>query len=542
MRIKRLEIKNWLGLSEFAIDPGKINFFTGHKGCGKTSVIEALEKVFTNKNNRIEVVQHDETESTIFIETDTGLEVDRRVRTDKADYLKIRKPGENVPQSEAFLRKLINGEIFRPLEFIKKSPEEQAKIILNMLEISWTMTDIQTWFNEVPTVNYEAHILQVLKQIENAYYTERETVNREIKILEAQVAGIRQELPPNYDGEHWRSQKVQEYYSKVAEAEEFNKKIVNARNLIEGLESRIATIKAEAETDKQSKKNAYDRQRSDIREFKQFLNQKIEKNQEKIAQTDQKIKENHAILDFELEKKIQALKEEYAEKKHQASESIQTESLMLETEINKYQTSIAAKDQELVNIDQLEEQSLGAVDNTVLEKIETENAKVGNANGILEQQEIEVEPLQKKADEVANMQSYLREFDRANDIIKVKLAPRQEKSQTLTARIEKARTLPMELLKIAAVPIPEITVDKDGKIRIGKTLISGLSEGEQLELAFRVAKAQAGELKVICLDGINKINNADRAWIDRDMETDEYQYFVTQTQDGEFGVEIREGK
>ena len=58
---------------------------------------------------------------------------------------------------------------------------------------------------------------------------------------------------------------MQEYYSKVAEAEEVNKKIVNARNVIEGLESRIATIKAEAESDKQSKESAYDRQRSDIR-------------------------------------------------------------------------------------------------------------------------------------------------------------------------------------------------------------------------------------------------------------------------------------
>ena len=115
------------------------------------------------------------------------------------------------------------------------------------------------------------------------------------------------------------------------------------------------------------------------------------------------------------------------------------------------------------------------------------------------------------------MQSYLREFDRVSDILKTKLAPRQEKSRTLTARIEKARTMPMELLKIASVPIPEIEVDKDGKIRIGKTLISGLSEGEQLELAFRVAKAQAGELKVVCLDGINKINETDREWIDRDV-------------------------
>ena len=109
--------------------------------------------------------------------------MDRRVRTDKADYLKVKKPGKRCHQLKNFLKKLINGDIFRPLEFIKKTPEEQAKIILNMLDIPWTTQDIEKWFAELP-LNYEAHILQVLKQIENLYFTERETINREIKVLE----------------------------------------------------------------------------------------------------------------------------------------------------------------------------------------------------------------------------------------------------------------------------------------------------------------------------------------------------------------------
>ena len=49
MKIKRIEVKNWIGLSEFTIDPGKINIVSGRKGSGKTSLIEALEKAFTNK-------------------------------------------------------------------------------------------------------------------------------------------------------------------------------------------------------------------------------------------------------------------------------------------------------------------------------------------------------------------------------------------------------------------------------------------------------------------------------------------------------------
>lgn len=80
-----------------------------------------------------------------------------------------------------------------------------------------------------------------------------------------------------------------------------------------------------------------------------------------------------------------------------------------------------------------------------------------------------------------------------------------------------------------------LSVDGEGKIRIGKTLIDGLSEGEQLALAFRIAKAQAGDLKLICLDGWNKINPRERTWIEQEISEDEFQYVVVSTEDGDVG-------
>lgn len=544
MRLRRIEVKNWIGISELSFDPGKINTLTGRKGSGKSSLIDMLEKAFTNKNNRTEVVRHGEEEATLYIQTDSGLEIERRIRKDRSDYLKIRKPGQAVPQTEAFLKKLINGEIFRPLQFINKSPEEQAKIILNMLEIPWTQEDIRNWFGEIPSdVNYQAHILQVLKQIEQLYYEQRESINREVKVLEAQVAGIKNDLPPNYDGEKWRKEKVQEYYTKVAEAEENNRNLTAAKSLIENLESKIAQINAEAETDKQSKKSHFERKRADIREFKQFIAQKIEKNENEVAQVDGKIKHAVDALEFELQQEIQKLKDVYSHKKEEAKTEIQTETKILEKQASEYRESLAAKESELAGIDELQEQALKAIDDQAAERAKTEDAKAKNAKSTIEVlREIEVQPLASEAEEVANMQSYLREYDRMTDIIKDKLAPRQEKSQTLTARIKKARELPMELLKTASVPVPGITVDADGMIRIGQTLISDLSEGEQMELGFRVAKAQAGELKLICLDGINKINEADRKWIEAEAQTDEYQYFIINTADGDLQVKIEEAK
>lgn len=541
MRVKHISISNFLGITELSKDLGKVNHLTGRKGAGKTSIVEAIQKGFTNKSERTEIVRHGEEEATIFIQTDTGLEIDRKIRTGgKADYFKVKKPGEAVPSSEKFLKQFYNGDIFKPLEFVSKSPTEQAKIILNLLEIPWTMDDISNWFGEIPdSVNYQAHILQVLGQIVAYYFDRRAAVNSDIVVLKAQIAGYRNELPANYDGEEWRLKKVSEYYGKVAEAEEVNKRIDNAKSLIEGLESRIATIKAEAETEKQTKCNQMDQKRNEIKEFKQFLENKITESKNVISQADTKIKQSDDNLDLELERKLQQLKDEYATKKQVAKQLIVDGITVTEQLIVSYGQSIATKDQEFMNIDELEAQSLSAISEKADERIKTEDAKVGSAREIITGTvPIEVKPLRKAADQVAHMQSYLRDYDLMASMIREKLAPKEELSKTLTQRIEKGRELPMELLKIAALPIPGITVDTEGLIRIGQTLIDGLSEGEQLELAFRVAKAQAGELKLICLDGWNKINESDREWIENEIAEDEFQYIILETMDGDLEVKI----
>lgn len=561
MKICRVEISNFIGVSEFKADLGKVNYISGHKGSSKSSIVESIQKAFTNKSERTEIIRHGEEEATVFIQTDNGMEISRKIRNGKADYLKVSKPGESVPSSEKFLKQFINGDVFRPLEFINKNSTDQAKIILNLLDIPWNMDDIQNWFSECPSVNYEAHILQVLGQIVAFYFEQRASINSEVVVLKAQIAGYRNELPPNYDGNEWREKKVAEYYAKVAAAEQTNRTIDTAKNLVEGLQERFVAVRAEGEVEKQAKKNEFSNERNEIKEFKQFLIHKIEKSEEIVEGIGERIRSSEKSINDETAIRTAEIQAEYQTKRNELKQqydidissldtntkqiaSISRESLMDEKtrareEIFNFNNSIAAKDKEFENIDQLEEQFLLALNEKVHERINTEDAKVGNARKTLEETtEINIEPLARAADQVAHMQSYLRDFDLMSSMIREKLAPKEELSKTLTARIEKGREMPKELLKIAALPIPGITVDSDGNIRIGETLINGLSEGEQFELAFRMAKAQAGELKLICLDGWGKINPSDRAWIMKEANEDDYQYIILNTEDGDLNVKI----
>ncbi len=529
----RSEISNFVGISEFKIDLGKINILTGRVGSGKTSIIEAIEKGFSNKSQRVEVIRHGEDDATIFIKTDNGLEIDRKLRINKADYLKVRKAGQAVPSTEKFLKQFLQGELFKPLEFCTKSPAEQAKIILNLLEIPWTIDDISNWLGEIPTdIDYDQHILQVLSQIVRNYFSQREVVNREIVVIKAQITGYKNELPKNYDGEEWRSKKVSEYYQAVSDAELLNKQRENALNLIEGLEGRKARILAEAETEKQTKRNEINQMRHEIEEYRQETVHKIETLKYTIAQKDQRMEQSDNALNLELERKYLQLRDEYAVKKDRARQEIQAGVKDLEQQVTNYEKTVYGNELELTSLVGSEENALLSISEKADERIKTEEAKIESSRKILaETVGVDVEPLKLTAAEVAHMQSFLRDYDLMVSLIREKLAPREELAKVLTARIEKGREMPTELLKTATLPIPGLSVDGEGKIRIGKTLIDGLSEGEQLQLAFRVAKAQAGELKLICLDGWNKINPTERAWIEKEISEDDFQYVVVSTED-----------
>src|SRR5665648_745093 len=324
MKISVLGVGNYVGLTEVMYNLGKINIITGRMGSGKTSIIEAIEKGFSNKSQRVEVIRHGEDDATIFIKTDDGLEIDRKIRKNKADYLKVRKAGVAVPSTEKFLKQFLKGELFKPLEFCIKTPAEQAKIILNLLEIPWTMDDISNWFGEIPTdVDYDEHILQVLGQIVKNYFIQREVVNREIVVIKAQVTGYKNELPKNYDGEEWRLKKVAEYYKAVSDAEQLNQQRENATAMIEGLEGRKATIRAEAETEKQTKRNEMNQTRHEIEEYRQENIHKIETLKNAIALKDPTMKQSDDAFDLELERKYLQLRDEYTLKKDRARQEIQ---------------------------------------------------------------------------------------------------------------------------------------------------------------------------------------------------------------------------
>lgn len=543
-KIKRLSVKNFIGIDEKELEAGKVNKFTGPKGAGKTTMIEAIEKAFTNKNRRTEVIKHGTEEATIYVQLDDGLEIERRIREGKADYFKLRKDDEGISSTESYLKKLINGEIFRPLDWVNKSVTEQTKSILNMLEINWSNEDIEKWFGEIPSgVEYSQHILMVLKAIETKYYKDREEINRQVKELKTQIQVIKKGLPADYEGEVWEKLKVQDYYNKVSKAQETNRFIEQAKALKEGFETKLEAIKANAESDKLRVNAKYKEERQDIKDIVDLSKTKIEKANSIRNNVGIDFENSMTSLQNQMEKEIQEIRSKYEKLEAQKGKEINVRAAEQKDLINIQENKITQKTEELNGLDNLEKQELEAVDVKTESEIDKEKIRVGKAAEYLENNiPVNILPLQEEAEKVANMQSYLRQYGMMKDIRDNKLAEREREAADLTAKVEKARTLPSELLQTAKMPVEGISVDENGRIRIGGTLIGDLSDGEKLELSFTIAKAQCGELKVICVDKWESLDKISQDELMKEMENDSYQYFVTEVtspEDGKIHTEVK---
>lgn len=205
-KITKIKIKNLFGISEYNGD-GKSVELSGQNGVGKSSVIDAIRYALTNKSDRRYIVRNGETEGEILIETDSGLRINRKARTNQADYKSVKQNGHEVGSPETFLKDIFTPLQLSPVEFMDKTEKEQNAIILDMIQYDWSLQTIRDWFGEIPDwVSYDQNILQILNDIQSEkgdYYRNRQDVNRDIRNKKSFIEDIASEIPEGYDAKKW---------------------------------------------------------------------------------------------------------------------------------------------------------------------------------------------------------------------------------------------------------------------------------------------------------------------------------------------------
>lgn len=446
MKISKIKIRNLYGITEQELNGESIEL-TGENGAGKSSVIDAIRYALTNKSDRKYIIRNGETEGEIFVETDSGLSIDRKARVAQTDYKSVKQNGTAIGSPEAFLKTLFMPLQLNPMEFIAMSEKEQNTVVLNMIQFDWDMSTIKEWFGEIPQdVDYEQNILSVLYDIqkEDGYYFQlRQDINREIRAKKAVITDIGEALPVDYDGSKWEKADIGELYTQIERIRKENYDIEYAKSMVEGHDQKIRKFQADKEIS--------------------------------LASLEKEIASESNQIDTELatlEERIKSLKDKKAGLK---SRKVDKEKA-IESE---YKASVA--------------------------KFE---AEVGEYTEIAKKETKPIDDLVAEADNTEKMKAHVGEWKRMLSI-QDDVAVLEAKSANLTEKIEKARTLPGEILEEAEIPIEGLSV-KDGIALINDLPVSNLSDGEKLSLCVDVAAQNPGGLQIILMDGVEALSKKNR--------------------------------
>lgn len=466
-KVSKIKIKNLLGIKEISLE-GKSYELVGTNGAGKTSILDAIRYALTNKSTRDCVVRRGETEGEILIETDAGLTIDRKARTNKADYKSVKQNGAEVGSPEAFLKEIFTPLQLNPVEFMSMDKKKQNAIILDIIEYPWDMNTIKEWFGEIPGwVNYEQNILAVLNDVQSEngeYYQERRNVDRDIRNKKAFIEEIAESIPVGYEADKWRCASAGNLYRKIESIQRDNQLIEKAKGIIENKNNKARKFEADREIEKS------------------------------------------------------AIEREFNTRNQQIIEDITRLAGQIET-LKREQSGLASKKADKLA---LAEQTYKA--NIAKFEAECEEYEQYAAREIQDTGE-----LSSQAKAIEDMKAHLNEYDRMlglqSDVEKM-----QDKSQSLTDKIEKARTLPGEILEKCVIPIEGLTVE-NGIPLINGLPVSNLSEGEKLDLCIDVALQKPNGLQIILIDGVEKLATELRNKLYAKCKEKGLQFIATRTTD-----------
>ena len=465
MRTTKIKIKNLFGIAEQELDGRSIEM-TGTNGAGKTSVIDAIKYGLTNNSEREYIIKKGENEGEIIIETDTGLYINRKKRTQQADYKSVKDGGKEVASPEGFLKQIFTPLQLNPVEFTQMSKQEQNRTILDLIKFDWDLNWIIKQFGELPNgINYEQNILQVLNDIQSEkgeYFQHRQDINRDIRNKTAFIEDIAKTIPDHYNADMWEHYDAGAKYRELEEIRTRNNTISRAKTFRESGDGKRRGIEAEKEIALAS------------------LDKTVSAERETILTDIEKLKANIQALEVTLN----GLPEKLEDKKAVIMSEYKTKISKLESDLG-----VADKyaDMEVTDCTKLEAEIKEAED----------MIKHLNEYKLMVKIQEETEELTKESDE-------------------------------LTRKIELARNLPGEILKTATIPIEGFTVE-NGIPLINGLPVSNLSEGEQLNLCVDIALSKPNALQIILIDGAEKLSDENRQKLYEKCKEKGLQFIATRT-------------
>ena len=467
MRISKLNIKNTYGISQFELGGESVEL-TGSNGTGKSSVIDAIRLALTNNSKRKYIIKKGENEASIYVELDDGTTINRKKRNDKSDYKSIKDGnGNEINSPESFLKDIFTPLQLEPVEFLDMSEQEQNRILLNLIKFDKDKREFITekFGESINWVNYDDSILEILNQIQSK------------------------------DGAYYQNR------------EEINR---NARNGLAIINDIAKDIPKNYDAEKWRNYTLSDKY-EELNKLKDF-NNKIDRSIVYKENYDNTVKGFKGELDTSLA---------------EISKTKEMRRKALQDSITEYENKIALLKKDLENLDNeflVDENNAKAKYDQEIAKL-SDNIKIANEWASKEKKNTDI--LEEELKVAESMKGHLNEYDRMKDM-QEKVKKLNEQSEELTKKIELARNLPGQILKEVEIPVKNLTVE-NGIPLVNGLPVGNLSEGQKLMLCVDIALSDSNTLKLILIDGVEKLSEANRKELYRICKEKGLQYIATRT-------------
>ena len=307
MKISKIKITNLFGIKELELD-GKSVEVSGNNGLGKTSILDSIRYALKNSSNRDYIVRNGETEGEIYIETDTGLTIDRKKRTNSSDYKSIKNNGAEVNSPESFLKDIFTEMQLNPVEFSQMTKQEQNRAILDLIEFDWDINWIKEKFGEIPEgVDYSQNILQVLNDIQaenGVYYQKRQDINREKRNKLAFIEDISKDIPENYNAEKWEKFDLTAKLKELMQIKEDNNKIEEAKTFIKNYDNKVKGYEAEKQIAIAAEEKNIQIEKENLQKSIERMKAEIKANKEKLNNLSSTLQDKIKIANMNYEKNL----------------------------------------------------------------------------------------------------------------------------------------------------------------------------------------------------------------------------------------------
>lgn len=303
MKVKRLFIRNIMGVAEIEVMPNRVTLISGKNATGKTSIMSAIASIIGGGHDASLLRKGEEGGEAVIV-FDDDLVIEKTI-TENNSKLAVSKDGMSMKSPAKYVKELF-GSGFNPVSFLNMNERGRIDEILKNAPISMDVSAIEDITGGiVDGIDYMEHPLKVIDKIRTSLYDSRTGFNRVVSDAEKTKREMRNAIVDVDPSVTKEIEEKREELSRVEESISYaeqeyyeNRESVNAEE-----QEEIDNIKAKYAGIKESMRNKHDKIVMSMQETKQAIRGELFAlaNQENLL----KQQEHTRKYIDDLEKKIQ---------------------------------------------------------------------------------------------------------------------------------------------------------------------------------------------------------------------------------------------